>query len=125
MGSKATEPAERLRALVETIDYHAYRYHALDDPEITDVEYDALMRELEALEAAHPELISPQSPTQRVGAAALPGFREVSHRVPMLSLANAFEEQEIRDFDRRVRERLEAEQVAYTVEPKLTDWPPA
>ena len=111
--------ATRVAELRERIDYHNYRYHALDDPEIPDAEYDRLMRELEALESAHPELLSPDSPTRRVGAKPLSAFAEVVHATPMLSLGNAFGEQELRDFDRRVRERLEVGEVEYALEPKL------
>ena len=111
--------AARAAELRERIDYHNYRYHALDDPEIPDAEYDRLMRELEALETAHPELHHPDSPTRRVGAPPLSAFAEVEHATPMLSLGNAFGEGELRDFDRRVRERLEVEEVEYALEPKL------
>ena len=110
---KAVARVETLRSL---IDHHNYRYYVLDDPDVPDAEYDRLMRELEALELAHPELVSAESPTQRVGAAPLDA---VVHVVPMLSLGNAFSEQEITDFDRRVRERLEVDAVVYTAETKL------
>lgn len=111
------ERAQQLRA---EIDYHNYRYYVLDDPEIPDIEYDRLLRELQQLEADHPELITPDSPTQRVGAAPLEAFREVRHRVPMLSLDNSMSETELADFDRRVREGLKSEQpIAYAAEPKL------
>ena len=98
--------AARVAALRETIRRHDHRYYVLDDPEITDHEYDALMRELEALEEEHPGLVTPDSPTQRVGAAPSASFPEVVHRVPMLSLANAFDGGEVHAFDRRIRERL-------------------
>ncbi len=91
----------------------------LDDPEIPDAEYDRLLRELQALEAEHPELITPDSPTQRVGAQPLAAFGEVRHEVPMLSLDNAFDDDELTDFDRRARERLKVERIDYTAEPKL------
>ncbi len=107
---------ERLRA---EIDYHNHQYYVLDDPQIPDAEYDRLLRRLQELEAAHPELITPDSPTQRVGAGPLEAFAEVEHRVPMLSLDNAFDDRELEDFDRRARERLELEQVTYAAEPKL------
>lgn len=110
---------QRVADLRDNIDYHNYRYYALDDPVVPDAEYDRLLRELERLENQYPELITPQSPTQRVGAAPVEGFGEIVHTVPMLSLANAFEEQELVDFDRRVRERLEVEQVEYSAETKL------
>ena len=109
----------RIDELRELLEEHAHRYYVLDDAQIPDAEYDRLWRELEALEQQHPDRVDANSPTQRVGGAPLPGFGEVQHRVPMLSLANAFEDQEIRDFDRRVRERLEVSEVEYTVETKL------
>lgn len=109
--------AEALRVL---IDEHNYRYYVLDDPAIADAEYDALFRELQALESAHPELVVPGSPTQRVGGAPVPAFGTLRHEQPMLSLDNAFTEEEVRAFDRRVRERLgTAADVAYSAEPKL------
>ncbi|HEC06429.1 MAG TPA: NAD-dependent DNA ligase LigA [Thiolapillus brandeum] len=108
--------AEDLR---RQIDYHNYRYYVLDDPEIPDSEYDRLMRELQALEAAHPELITPDSPTQRVGAQPLKEFAEVRHAIPMLSLGNAFSDEEMADFDERVRKLLNVEQIEYSAEPKL------
>ena len=117
--SSEAAAAARAAELRERIDYHNYRYHVLDDPEIPDSEYDRLMRELEALEAAHPDLQTPDSPSQRVGAKPVSAFAEVVHATPMLSLGNAFGEDELRDFDRRVRERLEIDEVEYALEPKL------
>ncbi|MBM3357029.1 MAG: NAD-dependent DNA ligase LigA [Betaproteobacteria bacterium] len=114
--ARAAARAAKLRAEIEG---HNYRYHVLDEPLVTDAEYDALMRELQELEARHPELVMPDSPTQRVGAAPSEAFKEVSHAVPMLSLNNAFDEQEVEAFDRRVREALGAERVEYAVEPKF------
>jgi len=116
-----TEDAARTRIseLIARIDEHNRRYYVLDDPAISDAEYDALMRELQAIEARWPGLVSPASPTQRVGAEPLGEFGEVRHGVPMLSLDNAFSEQDLRDFDRRVRERLETGHVRYVGEPKL------
>ena len=119
MSVNKDEVRSRLEALRKLINYHNYRYYVLDDPEIPDSEYDRLMRELEALEAAHPELITPDSPTQRVGAEPLKAFGEVRHKVPMLSLANAFSDEELRDFDARVRKLLGVGLVAYAAEPKL------
>ena len=101
------------------INYHNYRYYVLDDPEIPDVGYDRLLRELQALEQAHPDLVTHDSPTQRVGAVPLNKFGEVKHTVPMLSLNNAFNDDEVRDFDRRAREKLETDSISYTAEPKL------
>ena len=111
------ELIEKLRA---DLTDHNYRYHVLDDPEITDLAYDQLMRQLVALEAEHPELQTPDSPTQRVGAPPLDAFAAVAHKVPMLSLDNAFDDAEIDDFDRRIRERLKrAPDIEYVAEPKL------
>lgn len=117
--STSIDVVRRIELLRRTLDHHNYRYYVLDDPEIPDSEYDRLMGELQRLEAAYPELITAASPTQRVGAAPLPVFSEVKHRLPMLSLANAFDEQEVMDFDRRVRERLGVSEIAYVAEPKL------
>ena len=111
--------AQRAAALREQINYHNYRYYVLDNPEIPDAEFDKLFRELQTLEREHPALITPDSPTQRVGAAALAAFGEVKHVIPMLSLDNAFSEDEVRAFDRRVREGLKVDEVSYAAEPKL------
>jgi DNA ligase (NAD+) len=110
---------KRIAALREQLRHHNYRYYVLDDPEVPDAEYDKLMRELQALEKEHPELVTPDSPTQRVGAAPVDAFDEVRHAVPMLSLENAFEPQDVQEFDRRIRERLEVKEVEYMAEPKL------
>jgi DNA ligase (NAD+) len=110
---------ERARQLHEQLHEHNYRYYVLDDPVISDAEYDRLLRELQELEAAWPELRTPDSPTQRVGAAPLKAFGEVHHEIRMLSLDNAFSDEELADFDRRVRERLEVAVVDYAAEPKL------
>ena len=112
----AAGQAAALRARIENANY---RYHVLDDPDIADVEYDKLMRELEALEAAHPELVTPDSPTQRVGAAPSRDFAEVRHEIPMLSLANAFTDGEVEDFVRKIEERLEVADPLFSVEPKF------
>jgi DNA ligase (NAD+) len=111
--------AARAKKLRELIEYHNYRYYVLDDPEISDAEFDLLMRELESLESRYPALVTPDSPTQRVGAEPLPAFREVLHSIPMLSLANAFTPGEVEAFDRRVREGLGLHEVEYVAEPKL------
>ncbi len=111
---------QRIEALRKLINYHNYRYYVLDDPEIPDSEYDRLMRELQALEEAHPEFITPDSPTQRVGAEPLKEFGEVRHKVPMLSLENAFSDEELREFDARVHKLLGVEApIEYAAEPKL------
>ena len=111
--------AKRAAALREEIRGHDYRYYVLDEPSIPDARYDALFSELRALEAAHPELLTPDSPTQRVGGAPRADFAPVKHRVPMLSLRKCNTEEEFRDFDRRVRDGLGRERIAYTAEPKL------
>jgi DNA ligase (NAD+) len=113
------DAARRIDELREQIRHHDYRYYVLDDPEVSDARYDALMRELKELEEAHPDLRTGDSPTQRVAGAASAAFGEVVHAVPMLSLDNAFSDQDVLDFDRRVRERLDVEAVAYSVEPKI------
>jgi DNA ligase (NAD+) len=115
----ARAAAGRISELREQVRQHDYRYYVLDDPKISDARYDALLRELHALEAAHPELVTPDSPTQRVGGEASGTFGEVLHAVPMLSLENAFSEQDVLDFDRRVRERLDTDAIDYSAEPKL------
>ena len=107
------------QALREEIERANYNYYVLDRPTIPDAEYDRLFRRLQALEQQHPELATPDSPTQRVGAAPLKEFPEVTHRVPMLSLNNAFEPAEVEAFDRRIREALDEERIEYEVEPKF------
>ncbi|MBK1887726.1 NAD-dependent DNA ligase LigA [Marinobacter sp. DY40_1A1] len=120
MNKPLPETIKRVEELRSVLDEHNYRYYVLDDPGIPDAEYDRLFRELQALEAEHPELESADSPTQRVGSSAETSFEEVVHRLPMLSLDNAFNEDELRDFDRRVRERLGTDKdVEYVCEPKL------
>src|SRR6202045_2027703 len=112
--------ATRAAKLRDLLDRYNYRYHALDDPEVPDAEYDRLMVELRGIEAQYPQLLTKDSPSQRVGAAPVAAFGAVRHRIAMLSLDNAFSEQEVRDFDRRIRERLEDEVVIrYSAEPKL------
>lgn len=124
----AQTAAERIAELRSEIDAHNYRYYVLDEPSVPDAEYDRLFKELRALEAEHPELVTPESPTQRVGGEALAAFGQVRHEVPMLSLGNAFEEQDLTDFDRRAREGLDlpagdlfgdGAELEYSCEPKL------
>jgi DNA ligase (NAD+) len=117
----ATGPLKkRIEKLREEIQYHNYRYYVLDQPEISDAQYDRLMKELEKIEEEHPELRTPNSPTQRVGAPPLNEFEIVRHSIPMLSLANAFEESEARDFDKRVKKFLgSSSDLTYVAEPKL------
>ncbi len=110
---------ERVARLRQEIEQHNHRYYVLDAPVIPDAEYDRLFRELQEFEAAHSELISTESPTQRVGAAPLAEFAPAPHRQPMLSLNNAFATDEVEAFDRRVREALGQEGVEYAVEPKF------
>ena len=111
--------AARIAALRAQIERHNYRYYVLDDPEVPDAEYDRLFNELVALERAHPEFASADSPTQRVGGQAATAFAPVVHDVPMLSLANAFNDADIEDFDRRMRALLTEDEIAYSAEPKL------
>jgi DNA ligase (NAD+) len=113
---------DRVVALREQIAYHNKRYHEQDAPEISDAEFDALMQELRDLEAAHPELVTPDSPTQRVGSAASSRFAKVRHSVPMLSLGNAFSEEDVTDFVDRIRKFLRLppeEPLVFTAEPKI------
>lgn len=110
---------ERAEALRKAIRHHSYLYYVLDRPEITDFEFDKLYRELVDLEAAHPELVTPDSPTQRVGGKASDDFRKVRFRKPMLSLTNVFNGEELREFDRRVKNGLGTEDVQYVTELKI------
>jgi DNA ligase (NAD+) len=111
---------DRLNELRTQLQYHNYRYYVLDDPEISDAQYDRLLRELEGLESRYPEMITPDSPTQRVGARPLEKFETLPHTVPMLSLENAFNREEVWEFDERVKRFLKrAEDLTYTVEPKM------
>lgn len=119
MAEPTSEEIARAAQLREAINYHNYRYYVLDDPEITDADYDRLMRELIELEERHPGLRTPDSPTQRVGAEPLSAFAKVTREVPMLSLVNAYDEGEVQAFDRRVREELDVAEVEYNAEPKL------
>ncbi len=110
---------QQLELLRQRIELHDYRYYVQDEPSIPDAEYDRLMRELLALENQFPDLVTTDSPSQRVSGSPSEGFEEVIHSVPMLSLANAFDKQEVRDFDGRVLKGLETGEVAYAAEPKL------
>lgn len=112
--------AERVTRLRKEVERHQHAYYVLDEPTIPDVDFDAMFRALEALEAAHPEFFDPASPTQRVGGAAQSKFNQVKHLRPMLSLGNAFEDDEVSDFDRRSSQLLGTDEpVAYAVEPKF------
>jgi DNA ligase (NAD+) len=111
---------QRIESLRSLIRYHNRRYYQLDDPEISDPEYDRLMQELSTLEQTHPGLVTPDSPTQRVGAAPLEKFIPFRHDTPMLSLANAFSEEDIREFDGRIKRLLgSTEEIRFVAEPKL------
>ncbi len=113
---------QQVDALREQIREHNYRYHVLDDPLVPDAEYDRLMRQLQAFEAEHPDVVTADSPTQRVGAEPASAFASVKHQIPMLSLDNAFSEEELTEFHRRVTERLELSidnPLSYAAEPKL------
>jgi len=117
---RAGDPSAQAETLRSLIRHHNYRYYVLDAPEVPDAEYDRLVRDLQALEATHPELITPDSPTQRVGAEPSPEFAQVRHRLPMISLDNAMDDGELQDFHRRVTDGLKAgAEVVYTAEPKL------
>lgn len=117
--TKDRAPERQINQLRETIRYHEHLYYVLDAPELPDAEFDRLLQELKRLEAAHPELITSDSPTQRVGGKPQEGFLKVEHSRPMLSLDNAYNEQELRDWDRRVRELAGNEKLEYVCELKL------
>jgi DNA ligase (NAD+) len=120
----ATDPAKRAEELRKQLDYHNRRYYVLDDPEVSDAEYDELMNELRGIEAEHPDLLTPDSPTQRVGAQPLEKFTEVPHLQPMLSLANARNEDELRAWETRMhnllkKQGVEEAEIEYEAEPKI------
>ena len=119
MPAAGKDPLKKIDALRDKIRYHEHRYYVLDDPEITDAEFDKLMDELIALEAAHPELITPDSPTQRVGGKPGEEFSKVRHSTQMLSLGKTTSEDELRDWERRVHELTGESQVDYVCELKL------
>lgn len=119
MPHAATNPQARINELRDLLRHHDYRYYVLDSPEVSDAQYDEWMKELRRLEAAHPELVTPDSPTQRVGGKPKEGFAKVPHTRPMLSLDNAFSEEELRNWDRRVQELAGGEAVEYVCELKL------
>lgn len=116
----SAKEAQRALQLREEINGHDYRYYVLNEPAVPDAEYDRLMTELRAIEAAHPDLVTTDSPTQRVSGAASPEFAEVTHSIPMLSLSNGFTDEDLLDFDRKVRERLGRDgAIDYSATPKL------
>ncbi|MGV3488720.1 MAG: NAD-dependent DNA ligase LigA [Tuberibacillus sp.] len=110
---------ERVQQLRKLLDQYSYEYYVLDNPSVPDSEYDRLIKELTEIEKEYPELITPDSPTQRVGGEPLKAFTKVVHRTPMLSLGNAFNEEDLRDFDRRVRQGVDDEKVTYVAELKI------
>ena len=113
------DPKQRVKELTETLEKYNYEYYVLDNPSVSDAEYDRLMQELIAIEKEHPELISPLSPTQRVGGQVQEEFNKVTHQRMMLSLANAFNEDDLYDFDRKVREVIGGDKVTYMAEMKI------
>ena len=119
-GNVSPQIVRKVEDLRKTLHRHSYRYYVLDDPEISDAEYDRLMRELQQLEDTYPQLMSPDSPTARVGAPALEKFDTVAHSIPMLSLDNGFSDEDILEFDGRVRRNLDTpDEILYTAEPKM------
>ena len=120
MASKTKTPADRASELREQLDHHLYRYHVLDDPEISDADYDRLFDELLALEEEHPELRDSSSPTQRVGAPVSDRFQKVQHLEPMGSLEKVTTDEALAKWGEDVRKRLESDEpVAYVLEPKI------
>ncbi|HEX2776852.1 MAG TPA: NAD-dependent DNA ligase LigA [Candidatus Acidoferrales bacterium] len=117
--SKSSDIAKELQRLREKLRHHEYLYHVADDPEISDAAYDRLMNQLKSLEAENPKLVTPDSPTQRIGGAPREGFQTVQHRTPMVSLDNAFSFEELANFDRRVRQATGREKIEYTTEHKF------
>src|SRR3954454_18035201 len=114
-GTPAGSEVDELRSLIR---HHEHQYYVLDNPEVSDAEYDALMRRLQSLEAENPSLLTPDSPTQRVGGKPREGFQKVAHSSAMLSLDNALDPEELRAFDARVRELLGGEPYRYVAELK-------
>ncbi len=119
METSPASAAARIEVLRQQLDDYSYQYYVLDEPQVPDSEYDRLFRELQILEQQHPQLITPESPTQRVGGAPAEGFTQVEHEVPMLSLDNVFDGDELKAFDQRVQQRLETGDYQYVAEPKL------
>src|SRR5438128_12173279 len=111
--------AQRAEELRRQIDHHNYLYYVEAKPEISDREFDRLLKELQDLEAAHPDLITPDSPTQRVGGAPLEGFTQINHRVPLMSLDNTYSEAELREFWARLRKGLRRDRIPCVLEPKV------
>ncbi len=114
--TRDTDIHRELEKLREEIRYHEHRYYVLDDPEISDVKFDELVHRLQKMEQEHPELVTPDSPSQRVGGQPAEQFAKVRHSAPMLSLDNTYSVDELRDFDRRVRELSGRQQISYVAE---------
>src|SRR5262249_36633729 len=110
---------QRAEELRRQINHHNYKYYVEAKPEISDREFDRLLDELQKIEAAHPELVTPDSPTQRVGGEPIEGFKQVRHRVPMLSIDNTYNAEELREYDRSIRKMLGGEAICYIVELKI------
>jgi DNA ligase (NAD+) len=119
MNRAAKSIEKQLTQLRQIIEDHNYRYYALSNPSISDAKYDRLFRELQRLEAENPQLVTSDSPTQRVGASPLKNFAKITHSIPMLSLENAFDSEEVLEFDRRIRQQLKKNEIIYNCEPKL------
>src|SRR6201991_2903642 len=119
LAEKSTLPAGRLEELREVLRFHEYRYAILNDPLIADVEYDSLYKTLEKIEAQHPDLVTPDSPTQRVASGLTKDFPTVQHLVPMLSLENSYNEEDLTDWDRKARELTGLAELEYCIEPKF------
>ena len=115
-----SEPKQRIETLIAQLNEHNYQYYVMDNPSIPDAEYDRLMLELRAIEVEHPELLSPDSPSQKVGGTALSSFKQIEHEVPMLSLDNAFDAESMLAFEKRIKDRLKREfEIEFSCEPKL------
>src|SRR5512132_1301279 len=119
MAAASKEAIKKAESLREKIRYHEHRYYVLDDPEISDFEFDKLLEQLKKLEAEHPDLVTPDSPTQRVGGKPREGVVKVAHSSPMLSLDNTYNEEELRNWERRVHELSGRKEVDYVCELKL------
>ena len=123
MSLSLEDAKKRISYLIKIINDHNYRYYVLDEPVVDDAEYDRLMRELQALEGKWPKFIQPDTPSQRVGGEALKYFKQIKHEEPMLSLNNAFTDEEVFEFDRRVQDELKKKNILffgdYICEPKL------
>src|SRR5712692_8529224 len=119
MAATTKDLEKKIESLREKIRHHEYLYYVLDQPEISDADFDKLMQQLKDLEAEYPQLVTPDSPTQRVGGKPREGFVKVPHSSPMLSLDNTYSEEELAEFDRRVREGSGADTIDYVTELKL------